>query len=132
MWFGYIDPNDLSQIGFYTTHDSRPAFMNSVGMATPQLIAERSAEVDGYHTISAEQAYQLADVDIFVTTGGASTLEALQADPLLATIPAIAEGRVVILEDSTPLAAAANPTPLSIRWGLDNYFALFAAAVDGN
>lgn len=131
VWFGYIDPSDLSQIGYYTTHDSRPAFTSSVGMATPQLIAEKSAEVDGYYTISAEQAYQLADVDIFVTTGNASTLEAMQADPLLATVPAIAEGRVVILEDSTPLAASANPTPLSIGWGLDAYFGLFAAAVDG-
>lgn len=131
VWFGYIDPADLSQIGYYTTHDSRPAFTNDLGMGTPALIAERSAVENGYFTISAERADELDDVDIFVTVGDATTLAALQADPVLATIPAIADGRVVILEDSTPLAASANPTPLSIGWGLADYLDLFAAAVDG-
>ena len=27
--FAYIDPTDLSQVGFYTTHDTRPGFMDA-------------------------------------------------------------------------------------------------------
>ena len=46
--------------------------------------------------------------------GLAVFIEQLQADPLLSQIPAIAEGRIAVLENSTPLAASANPSPLSI------------------
>ena len=56
-------------------------------------------------------------------------IEQLQADPLLSQIPAIADGRIAILENSTPLAASANPSPLSIGWGIDEYFALLASAL---
>jgi iron complex transport system substrate-binding protein len=56
-------------------------------------------------------------------------IAALQADPLLSQIPAIANGQIAILESSTPLAASANPSPLSIGWGIDEYFALLASAL---
>ena len=29
--FSYLDPADLSQIGFYTSHDTRPGFLESLG-----------------------------------------------------------------------------------------------------
>ena len=54
-------------------------------------------------------------------------IDQLQADPLLSQIPAIASGAIAVLENSTPLAASANPSPLSIGWGIDEYFALLAA-----
>ena len=49
---------------------------------------------------------------------------------MLSQIPAIQRGSVAVLEDSTPLAASANPSPLSIGWGIDEYFDLLAAAAD--
>ena len=52
----------------------------------------------------------------------------LQADPLLSKIPAIAAGRVAVLPNATPLAASANPSPLSIGWGISDYFAILADA----
>lgn len=131
--FAFIDPNDLSQIGFYTTHDTRPGFMKSVGMTTPQIVEEASAETEEFYvTRSAENPDAFADVDVFVTYGDpdGEMVEMLQADPLLSKIPAIKRGSIAILEDSTPLAASANPSPLSIGWGIDEYFALFAAAAD--
>ena len=36
-------------------------------------------------------------------------------------------GRIAILPDATPIAASANPSPLSIAWGLSDYLALLAA-----
>lgn len=133
VMFSYIDPKDFSKIGFYTSHDTRPGFLASAGMRMPSLVAERSAATSAfYDTISAEQADRLDDVDILVTYGPAdgSLLAAMQKDPLLSTIPAVRRGSVVTLTDSTPLAASANPSPLSIDWGLDDYVALFAAAAD--
>ncbi|MFC8683326.1 iron-siderophore ABC transporter substrate-binding protein [Microbacterium ureisolvens] len=129
--FSYIDPSDFSQIGFYTNLDTRPGFLASLGLPEPTVVAEESDGEAFYTTVSAEQADRFADVDVFVTYGDAdgSIVAQLQADPLLSQIPAIAEGRIAILEESTPLAASANPSPLSISWGIDEYFALLAGAL---
>ncbi len=129
--FSYIDPSDFSQIGFYTSLDTRPGFLASLGLPLPTVVAEESDGELFYTSVSAEQADRFADVDVFVTYGdaGGSIIEQLQADPLLSQIPAIAEGRIAILEESTPLAASANPSPLSIGWGIDPYFALLAGAL---
>ncbi len=131
VMFAFIDPNDLSQIGFYTSHDTRPGFVTSVGMTNPKIVEQASAETqDFYVTRSAENADDFADVDVFVTYGDpdGKMVEQLQADPLLSKIPAIERGSIAILEDSTPLAASANPSPLSIGWGVDDYFDVLADA----
>jgi len=130
--FSFIDPADFSQIGFYTSHDTRPGFLSSIGLPQPVIVDEESAGTDAFYvSVSSEQADRFADVDVFVTYGDDADafIAQLQADPLLSQIPAIAEGRVAVLQNSTPLAASANPSPLSIGWGIDEYFALLAAAV---
>ncbi len=130
--FSYIDPSDFSQVGFYTSLDTRPGFLASLGLPLPSVVEEESDGELFYTSVSAEQADRFADVDVFVTYGDASgsIIPQLQADPLLSQIPAIAEGRIAILEESTPLAASANPSPLSIGWGIDPYFALLAGALN--
>jgi iron complex transport system substrate-binding protein len=131
--FTFFDPKDPGKIGFYTSHDTRPGFLASIGMANPKLVRERSAATEAfYETISAERGDELADADILVTygAGDGSTLAQLRADRLLSKIPAISRGAVAVLQDSTPLAASANPSPLSIDWGIDRYFDLLAAAAD--
>lgn len=130
--FSYLDPADFSQIGFYTSHDTRPGFLASIGLPMPKVVEDESAKTDAFYvTVSAEEADRFDDVDIFVTYGDAdgAILGQLQGDPLLSKIPAIAQGNVAILQNSTPLAASANPSPLSIGWGIDDYFALLAGAV---
>ncbi|HSV37398.1 MAG TPA: iron-siderophore ABC transporter substrate-binding protein [Nocardioidaceae bacterium] len=132
--FSYLDTNDLSQIGFYTTNDTRPGFLAEIGMATPKVVSDASAgSGEFYTTISSEKGDQLADVDLVITYGATdgSTLKAIQADKLLAKIPAIAGGAVAVLPDATPLAASANPSPLSIRATLEDYLDLLAAAIAG-
>jgi iron complex transport system substrate-binding protein len=131
--FSYIDPADFSQIGFYTSLDTRPGFLNSLGLPEPTIVADESAGTDLFYvTVSSEEADRFADVDVFVTYGDSdgAIVSQLQADPLLAQIPAIANGNIAVLENSTPLAASANPSPLSIGWGIDEYFALLAGALD--
>ena len=132
MLFAFIDPTDLSQIGFYTSHDTRPGFLEGLGLPTPAIVDEESANTEEFYvTVSSELADRFADVDLFVTYGDAdgAIIDQLQADPLLSTIPAIAGGSIAILENSTPLAASANPSPLSIGWGIDDYFALLAGGL---
>jgi iron complex transport system substrate-binding protein len=133
--FSYIDPTDFSKIGFYTSKDTRPGFLESVGMPAPAIVAEMSADSEEFYLeVSAEEADRFSDVDIWVTYGDpeGQLVAAVQADPLLSQIPAIANGQIAVLEDSTPLAASANPSPLSIGWGVNDYFALLAGALDQN
>jgi iron complex transport system substrate-binding protein len=130
--FSFLDVNDLSQVGFYTSHDTRPGFLESVGLPAPSIVEEMSAETtEFYVSVSSEEADRFDDVDVFVTYGDESIIPVLQEDPLLSKIPAIAAGQIVVLPDSSPIAASANPSPLSISWGIDEYFALLAAPFAG-
>lgn len=132
IMFSYIDPTDLSQVGFYTTHDTRPGFLADIGMTMPTVVTEASAETEEFYvTRSAEDLDAFDDVDIFVTYGDpeGELVDKITSDPVLSQIPAVERGSIAVLEDSTPLAASANPSPLSIGWGIDEYFDLLAAAV---
>lgn len=128
--FSYFDPTDLSNVGFYTTHDPRAAFLSELGLAPAPVVAEASAATDQFwQTRSAEDVEALAGVDLLVIYGGPDTIATMQADPLLSRIPAVASGAVAVLTDNTYVAAAANPSPLSIgsTWG-DEYLTLLGEA----
>jgi iron complex transport system substrate-binding protein len=133
MFLTHIDPTDLSKVSFYTTHDTRAQFFTDLGMKHPASIEKASASTEEFSlTQSAEQVQNLSDVDIIVTYGDAegSTLATLQKDPLLSKIPAIARGSFVSLPGSTPVATAANPTPLAVSFVLKDYVDLLGKAAD--
>lgn len=131
MFLTHVDETDLSQVSFYTTHDTRSAFFEDLGMAFPQSLIDASASTDQFsQTISAEQTDTLADVEIIVTYGGEDLVQTLQGYPVLSQIPAVANGSIVDLPGTEPLGTAANPTPLSISWILDDYVALLSQAAD--
>lgn len=126
LLFTFLDSTDLSTIGYYTLHDTRPSFLAGFGLPQPDLVAESTdSSAEFYKSISSEQAGSLEDVDVVVTYGQSKreVLAMLQEDPLLSNIPAVRAGNVVVLEENTPLAASANPSPLSIPWGIHDYFA---------
>ncbi|MET0577380.1 MAG: iron-siderophore ABC transporter substrate-binding protein [Ilumatobacteraceae bacterium] len=130
--FAFIDPTNLSEVGFYTSHDTRPGFLESLGLPTPAIVEEESAATsDFYVTVSSEVADRFADVDLIVTYGetDGAIIDQVRADPLLSKIPAVAADSIAILANSTPLAASANPSPLSIGWGIEDYFALLASGL---
>jgi iron complex transport system substrate-binding protein len=129
MFLTHVDTADLSEVSFYTTHDTRTMFFEDLGLEFPASIAEASAETDKFSlTQSAERADTFGDVDVIVTYGGDDLVAALEADPLLSQMPAVANGAIVALPGSAPLGTAANPTPLSISWVLDDYVSLIAEA----
>ena len=132
MFLTHVDTTDLSEVSFYTAHDTRAQFFEDLGMVTPGSVADATAETDQFAlTRTAEQADVFDDVDIIVTYGGDELLEALEGDPLLSQMPAVANGAVVSLPGDDPLGTAANPTPLSISWVLDDYLSLLSDAASG-
>ncbi len=128
MFLTHVDTTDLSEVSYYTTHDTRAKFFEDLGLATPESIATASNETDQFSgTLSAEQIDQLDDVEVIVTYGDQELVDALEGDPLLSKMPAVANGAVVLLPD-TPLGTAANPTPLSISYVLEDYVSMLADA----
>lgn len=129
MFMTHVDPTDLSEVSFYTTHDTRTAFFSDLGLETPASVAKASeGEVKFSGTISAERVDDFADVDIIVTYGDDTLVQTLESDPLLSQMPAVKNGAIVALDGAGPLGTAANPTPLAISWVLDDYLDLLAEA----
>jgi len=133
MFLTHVEPNDVSQIGFYTTHDTRTLFFEDLGMKIADSVAEASKGTDQFFlSRSAEQADYFADVDIITGYGDdkGELLDKISKDPLWSKIPAIQRGSVYLLPGSTPLSTAANPTPLAIGWVLEDYVKALAEAAD--
>lgn len=125
----WIDPTDLSKIGYYTAFDTRAQFLGDLGFETPDFVAAASENSDQFFLeVSAEKADTLEGADVFVGYGDEKALETAQADDLIGKVPAIERGSVALLKDNTPLAAAVSPSALSIPWMLDDYVALLGDA----
>lgn len=133
MFLTHVDLTDLSQVSFYTAHDTRTMFFEDLGLAIAPSVAALSEDTEEFSsTVSAEQADMFDDVEIIVTYGDDTLLEALQGDPLLSQMPAVQNQAVVNLPSTSPLGTAANPTPLAIPYILEDYLAeLEAAATAG-
>jgi len=131
MFLTHVDPSDLSEVSFYTSHDTRAAFFEDLGLSTPKSVTEASKDASKFSgTVSAEQVDVFSDVQIIVTYGDEELVRTLESDPLLSQMPAVKNGAIVALDGAGPLGTAANPTPLAISWVLDDYLALLAGAAD--
>jgi iron complex transport system substrate-binding protein len=130
--FGWIDPADTSTVGIYTPLDARVQLLTDLGMVDAPSVVALAGDTDQFYVnLSAENADELADADILVFYGDDTTLAALQADPLISKIPAVARGSVVVLPNSDPISAATSgPTVLSVPYVLDDYLDLFQAAAE--
>jgi iron complex transport system substrate-binding protein len=128
MFLTHIDTTDLSEVGFYTPLDTRAKFFDDLGLATPKSVEEAAAGSDQFAlTQSAERVDTFDDVEIIVTYGDDELVKALKNDPLLSKMPAVANDAIVPLPN-TPLGTAANPTPLSISWVLEDYLEMLDEA----
>lgn len=121
--------SDPSKLGFYSTEDPRMGFLVNHGLTAPKIVEEQSKTADKFWVeVSTENPEQFDDVDVIISYSSGDKAEDeknvkdMQADPLLSKIPAVKNGNIAFLEDG-PLGAASNPSPLSIPWGIDRYFA---------
>ena len=133
MMVTHVDPTDLSEINFYNAYDTRSQFFEDLGMAIPQSLVDVSTDPTVWNgSVSTEQADVFSDVDVFVTYGGQELIDAVEGDPLLSQLPAVADDAVVSLPGDGPLGTAANPTPLQVLNSdlVEQYVALLADAAD--
>ncbi|MBB4123727.1 iron-siderophore ABC transporter substrate-binding protein [Martelella radicis] len=127
MFITHLDVTDLSVVNFYTTHDTRVQFFRDLGLQMPESVKAASTGGSFSGSISVERIDAFDDVDIIVTYGNSLLLEAMKLNPLFRRMPAVRNGAVVLL-GRDPLGTAANPTPLSISFVLEDYVAELAAA----
>ena len=128
LFTSFSGTEDSSKVGFFSTKDPRMGFLAEHGFAAPDYVKSESEKSDEFWLeVSAEKPEVFKDADLVVSYSSGSKeddekqLKSMQSDPLLSKIPAIADGRVAFLKNG-PLGAAANPSPLSIPWGIDRYF----------
>lgn len=135
LFTAFGSTSNPSQVGFYTLEDPRAGFLEQAGMAVPKVVRDASENTAEFWVEqSAERPEDFADVELIISYGSADptenerTLKDMQADPLLSKIPAIRDGHVAFL-GTDPLAASANPSPLSVGWGIDEYFDVLGKAL---
>lgn len=128
--FAYFSPSDLSSFYIYLPGDPRAELLGEFGMEFPESVNRYVTPDSGFAlSLSAENADALNGADIIVAYGDEALLKALQADPVFGKIPAIQRGSMVLFPDGSPLAAAANPNPLSIEYTIDDYVKLIVEAI---
>ncbi|CAL9387490.1 iron-siderophore ABC transporter substrate-binding protein [Streptomyces sp. Tu 3180] len=133
MFMTHVSSKNVSQVGFYTTHDTRTQFFTDLGLKIPASVSGPSGSTKKFVlTKSAEHIDDFDDVDIITGYGDdkGELLKALQKDPLTSKLAAVKRDSVYLLPGSTPLATAANPTPLSIPYVLEDYVKALAEAAD--
>lgn len=128
--FFYASAADLSTMSIYTGGDPRTAVLEDLGFELPQVAIDAMADGAFYQEFSAENADQLADVDVIVAYGEDTLLPALQADPLWGTLPAVRNGAVVAVGNGDAFSAAVSPTALSLPWVLEDYVAVLTEAAN--
>lgn len=128
--FLWISAGDFSTFYAYLPTDPRAAFLTDLGLPLPESICKMGEEnPDAFSvTVSRENAEQLSDVEMIVCYGDPSMIEALQADALMNTIPAIQNGAVAFIEETSALAGGATPSVLSIPYNIDTYLNLLSDA----
>lgn len=131
MFMTHVDPTDLSEVNFYSAHDTRSKFLEDIGMKIAPSVVEASGDSGDFAgSISVERADELKDVDVVVTYGGQELITALQGDPVLSKLPATKNEAIVNLDGKKPVGAAANPTALSIPATIDQYVGMLAEAAE--
>lgn len=127
MFVTHLEIRDLSVIRFYSANDPRVQFLQDLGLASPQAV--RDATEPGRYSgeISAEKIDAFADVDIVITYGGQALFDRVRQNALTSRMKTVQDGAVVLLGNN-PVGTAANPTPLSIPFVLEDFVALIADA----
>ncbi|WP_432495858.1 iron-siderophore ABC transporter substrate-binding protein [Kineococcus gypseus] len=113
--------------GAYVEGDGRVDFMTALGFTQNPAVQELASGSFSV-SLSAEQL-ALLDADLVVLFPiGASAAE-ITADPVVQSLPAAREGRVVVLDDQTLVSAFSSGTTLGFGYALDNAVPLFAQAL---
>jgi iron complex transport system substrate-binding protein len=117
--------------GTYLTGDARFDLLTQFGFIGPEVVLEAAAGAP-YLGIGVEN-FELAEADVLILFALGYSLEELKADPILAQVPAVKEGRAIFIDSPSPMyRALATGSPLSIADTIENLVPLLAEAAAKN
>lgn len=131
--FFYAAANQPGVLNVYRADDPRVQILNDLGMKNSASIADLDpSKGDGsfFYQLSYENLSKI-DSDLLVMYFDTqASLDAFTADPLVAAIPNIKEGRFAALVGESYVAATSAPSVLAIPWALDTFVPQLAEAAD--
>ncbi|PRY13502.1 ABC transporter substrate-binding protein [Kineococcus rhizosphaerae] len=123
--FSYVYASQQG-LSAYLPGDPRVDVMHELGLVdAPGITALAAQEATFYAEVAKERVRDL-DSDVLVGYGGL-TRDQLRADPVFATMPAVAADAVAWFDDET-LVTATSATVLSLPWLLDRLVPLLESA----
>ncbi|WP_432573442.1 ABC transporter substrate-binding protein [Kineococcus sp. SYSU DK005] len=125
--FAYVYAT-AANLSVYLPGDSRVDTLHGLGLVDAPGVTALAGTSDQFYVEVAKERVRDLDCDLLVGYGEL-TLEQLRADPVYATMPAVAKGAVVWLTDED-LIAATSTTVLNLPWQLDRTVPMLAAAAD--
>ncbi len=131
--FTYVYHGDPGTLGVFFPDEQRVAMVRALGLTVDPVVETlRDQEVAGTDSaiISTENAHLLDDSDlIFTWYSDADTRAAVEADPMYGSIPAVARGSVVAVEDQSFVTASSIINPLTVPWAIERYVPIIDEAV---
>lgn len=121
---------DVSQkLGFYGPGDGRPRFYEELGLTLPAVVTENISKDQFWREWPEERADELVS-DLFVSVAeDEQAAQKFRNDPILRTIPAVAEGRAIFFTHKQDVLAGSVTSPLSIPHALDVHIPAITGAL---
>lgn len=129
--FAYGANNEPEILNLYLDSDPRVQLLTQLGMELAPSVTEldpKAADESYFYGLGFENLAKL-DSDVLVAYfGSQEQADAFVADPLVAAMPQVAEGRFAPIVGESFVMASSAPTVLSIPWMLDQYVPQLADA----
>lgn len=129
--FSYVYTQGPGTLGVYMPTEQRVAMIEKLGLTLDPVIDElRPDDGSDWSLIGLEHADRLSDSDLVFTwyLDEGSRAQTL-AQPLYASIPAVARGSVVAPDDPQLVTAMSMISPLTIAWSLERLTPLIDDAI---
>lgn len=131
--FVYAAANEPGVINVYKATDSRVLLLNELGLKNSASIDALDTKKDAdsfFFQVSYENLSKI-DTDLLVMYfDKQSSVDAFTAEPLVAAMPTIKDGRFAPIVGESFVMASSAPSVLSIPWMLDRYVPELAAAAE--
>ncbi|GAA1405250.1 Fe3+-hydroxamate ABC transporter substrate-binding protein [Glutamicibacter uratoxydans] len=115
----------------YSTGDTRPRFLSSIGMKQAPYVDKNAAKDAFFFTVSPEKVNEWdADVVFASAPQGQSIKDVIKTQPLYGQIPAVKSDAVALPGTDQATLAISAASPLSIEWALENVVPMIVTAAD--
>ncbi|MDN4639859.1 iron-siderophore ABC transporter substrate-binding protein [Agreia sp. PsM10] len=131
--FIYVSALEADKLNIFRSSDPRVDLLTQLGMAVSPNVEDLDADPSAgtyFYQLSYENLSKI-DADLIVGYfDNQASVDTFLADPLVAAMPAIQEGRFAPVVGESFVMASSAPTVVSIPWMLDQYVPQLAAAAE--